>query len=211
MSTTIKSTGPAVVVYGIDSSGKARAAYFKADQAELAVKAAKLMQLKADTIAHARQSAVAAKLPVGKLYSDGRGAVPFVRRDLYAQLLQVMRPADKAQKSTTAAAAARKKDDAVNASATSTSAQKNGSGRRKATVTARQATVTIAENPLPCTFADIAPGHVILAQESLEEGWWEVVVVAREGDALTLKYRDYPRTSAFKRHISTVALMSPAS
>ncbi len=35
---------------------------------------------------------------------------------------------------------------------------------------------------LPGTWDDVAPGHVVLAREILECGWWEAVVVERTGD-----------------------------
>jgi hypothetical protein len=35
---------------------------------------------------------------------------------------------------------------------------------------------------LPGTWDDVAPGHVVLAREILECGWWEAVVVERNGD-----------------------------
>jgi hypothetical protein len=44
---------------------------------------------------------------------------------------------------------------------------------------------------LPRTWDEIAPGHLVIAQEALEYGWWEAVVIARNRDMLTLRFRDY--------------------
>jgi hypothetical protein len=34
---------------------------------------------------------------------------------------------------------------------------------------------------LPRTWDDIAPGHLVLAQEALDYGWWEAIVLGRSG------------------------------
>jgi hypothetical protein len=64
---------------------------------------------------------------------------------------------------------------------------------------------------LPRTWDEIAPGHLVIAQESLANGWWEAIVLDRNDDMLTLRFRDYPRLPHFFRHRTAIALMSPAS
>jgi len=64
---------------------------------------------------------------------------------------------------------------------------------------------------LPGSWEEIAPGHLVIAQESLANGWWEAIVLDRKGDMLTLRFRDYPRLPKFFRHRTAVARMSPAS
>ena len=64
---------------------------------------------------------------------------------------------------------------------------------------------------LPRSWDEIAPGHLVIAQESLDNGWWEAIVLDRKDDMLTLRFRDYPRLPKFFRHRTAVALMSPAS
>jgi hypothetical protein len=64
---------------------------------------------------------------------------------------------------------------------------------------------------LPRNWDEIAPGHLVIAQESLDYGWWEAIVIDRKLDMLTLRFRDYPRLPKFFRHRTAVALMSPAS
>ena len=58
----------------------------------------------------------------------------------------------------------------------------------------------------PKDWDSIEPGHQVLAQASLADGWWEVIVAARDGEMLTLKWRDYPREPHFRMHLSQVAL-----
>jgi hypothetical protein len=43
---------------------------------------------------------------------------------------------------------------------------------------------------LPRTWDEIVPGHLVIARETLEVGWWEAVVVERNGDLVTVRYRD---------------------
>jgi len=64
---------------------------------------------------------------------------------------------------------------------------------------------------LPRNWDEIAPGHLVIAQESLDYGWCEAIVLDRKDDMLTLRYRDYPRLPRFFRHCTAVALMSPAA
>jgi hypothetical protein len=60
----------------------------------------------------------------------------------------------------------------------------------------------------PRTFDEISAGHLVIAQEDVETGWWEAIVFEADGDMLTLRYRDYPRLPKFKRPRTAVALLS---
>ena len=61
---------------------------------------------------------------------------------------------------------------------------------------------------LPGSWDDIAPGHLVIARETLECGWCEAIVVERTGDLVTVRYRDYPKYPPMVRHRSAVALIS---
>ena len=62
---------------------------------------------------------------------------------------------------------------------------------------------------LPATWDDIAVGHMVIAHEAPKEPWWAAIVVARDGDMLTLKWRDYPHEPNVLRHAGAVALLKP--
>jgi hypothetical protein len=62
---------------------------------------------------------------------------------------------------------------------------------------------------LPVTWDDIAVGHMVIAHEAPKEPWWAAIVVARDGDMLTLKWRDYPHEPNVVRHAGAVALLKP--
>ena len=160
----------ALIVLGYDEHHKPQGAQFPAVDAELVAKAARLMDLKVYEAITEDLAALAKKLPVGRLYSNGRGFVPNVRQSLYSEII-VTRP--------NPGRLGKDKDE-----------------------------LPVATG-LPRTWDEIAPGHLVIAQEALEYGWWEAIVLARTGDMLTLRFRDYPKLPKFARHRAAVALMSP--
>lgn len=195
--------GPYLVVHGLDETGRPKAGTFKKDQATLANSAAAMLRLKVLIVKTTEQAAVAAKLPSGKLYSNGKSFVPFVRRDLYAKLVALASGKTKAGSTTRPNAskvyATARKKDATKAS------ERADNGGQKTNVSGAPADV------LPRSWDEVKPGHLVLAQESAEDGWWEAIVTQREGDALTLRWRDFSKYPAFKRHISTVGLVNPST
>ena len=161
-----------LIVLGYDEHHKPQGARFSATDAELVAKAAQLMDLKVYQAATEDLAALAKKLPVGRLYSNGRGFVPNVRQSLYSEIIVALAVEPQA-------AVSKDQDEPPVASG------------------------------LPRTWDEIAPGHLVIAQETLEFGWWEAIVITRNGDMLTLRFRDYPKLPKFVRHRAAIALMSP--
>jgi Agenet domain len=111
--------------------------------------------------------------------------VPNVRGDIYAKLLAAAgAPASVTQSSTL----------------TLRGAQSNGGGAK---------TKKPAQDRLPKDWDAIAPGHLVVAQETVEDGWYDAIVLEQNGDMLTLRWRDYPRQRRFTRHYRTLALLCP--
>ena len=48
---------------------------------------------------------------------------------------------------------------------------------------------------LPRTWDEIAPGHLVIAQEALDYGWWEAIVIGRTGDIFMLRFRGLPQAA----------------
>ncbi len=163
---------PAVVLFGLDEGGKPKAARFADGHASLAEKAAKQLQLQIVRIVGPALIEVAARLPVGRIHTNGRSVVPNVRRDLYAKLLE-------------AAGTAAPAGPGPQSSGAPTSPGGNGP---------------------PQNWDEIVPGQVVVAQESPIDGWYDALVLARTGDMLTLRWRDYPEDRKFTRHRLSVAL-----
>jgi hypothetical protein len=139
-------------------------------------KAAELMGLKVYQATSEDVAANAEKLPVGRLYANGRGFVPSIRQDLYSDLIVELAFEPQAALSL--------ENDQDNLP---------------------------AARGLPRTWEEAGPGHLVIAQESLEYGWWEAIIINRKDDGFTLRYRDFPKLPKFFRHRSAIALMSPPS
>jgi len=74
--------GP-IVLLGLDNGGKSHASKFPHGQSGAALRAARLMKLRAVRVTDAGLHADLKKLPDGKIFATGRGLVPFVKRELY--------------------------------------------------------------------------------------------------------------------------------
>jgi hypothetical protein len=182
--TDVSATAPLapVVLFGIDSRGKPKAARFGKDAASLAIKAASQLQLRTIAGDDPKVAEIAARLPVGRVHATGKTFVPFVRRELYDKLM--------------AAAGNGNGSVAMRTSA----AQAGGAATAKPPST----------NPnLPASWDQVGLGDLVVAQESLEEGWYEAIVVELNGDMLTLRWRDYPRERRLVRHRFRVGLLYP--
>ena len=64
---------------------------------------------------------------------------------------------------------------------------------------------------LPRTWDEIDVGHLVLAQEKPGEGYWETIVVAKDNDMLTLRWRDNPKYPHLVCHRTAVALLKPTA
>jgi hypothetical protein len=158
------------ILLGADEYAKPRAARFSGEDPALLAKAAETMHLRLVEITEPEVAEIAALLPAGRLHANGKGLVPYVKGDVYTELMCT--------------------------ALTSKSPQPNPNP---------------APQDLPRSWDDLAPGHVVIAKESLELGWWEAVVIERTGDLVTIRYRDYPQYPPLVRHRSVVALISTAA
>jgi hypothetical protein len=165
---------PPLIVLGFDEQQKPRGAKFVDAKPDLVSKAADLMGFKVYEATPPDVAEAAKKLPLGRLYANGRGFVPNIRQSLYSDLVVALALEGQAALS------------------------KNGN---KDSLPAARG--------LPSSWNEIGAGHLVIAQESLEYGWWEAIVLERKGDTFTLQYRDYPHLPKFVRHRSSVALMCP--
>jgi len=179
-SVTKRSAAPAdngaasLIVLGYDDQQKPRGARFVDAKPDLVAKAAELMDLKVYQATSEDVADIAKKLPVGRLYANGRGFVPSIRQDLYSDLIVELAFEPQAALSL--------ENDQDNLP---------------------------AARGLPRTWEEAGPGHLVIAQESLEYGWWEAIVLDRKDDGFTLRYRDFPKLPKFVRHRSSIALIYP--
>jgi hypothetical protein len=162
-----KPAGKVYVLFGGDEYAKPRAARFSAEDPELLAKAAEAMHLRLVAVTDPDVAEIAATLPAGRRHANGKSLVPYVKGDMYIDLVWAAMGYE-----------------------------------------APQAHRDPTAQDLPGTWDEVAPGHVLLARESLECGWWEAVVTERTGDLVTVRYRDYPQYAPMVRHRSAIALIS---
>ena len=62
----------------------------------------------------------------------------------------------------------------------------------------------------PQNWGGIGSGHIVLAKEDGPmQQWWEAKVIAQEGEAFTLEWRDHPGLPPIKRTRFGLALIHP--
>src|ERR1700732_2499766 len=139
-----------LIVLGFDDQQKPRGARFVDAKPNLVTKAADLMGFKVYEASPPDVAEAAEKLPLGRLYANGRGFVPNIRQSLYSDLVVAL-------------------------------------GLEPQAALSRNGDKDSLPVPLglPRSWDEVAPGHLVIAQESLEYGWWEAIVVAREEDSFT--------------------------
>ena len=173
-------------VLGLDA-GKPRGARF-AECTDVAVLAAAKMGLSLIHPASAAFSELAQKLPKGRVYASGKAFVPNIRRDLYDKLIAVTEiPGDGSQVVKPEQSFVDRADHDVE----------------------QVACISPMIPGLPRSWESVGVGHMVLIHESPADGWWEAVVIHREAEVLTLRFRDYPKQPSFVRHISTIGLVNP--
>lgn len=68
--------------------------------------------------------------------------------------------------------------------------------------------LTAISPAMPSSHDAIEPGHLVLALDSLADGWWPAVVLKRHQQNLVMKWRDYPGQGEFIRAVRSVALLT---
>ena len=178
--TNSTSTAP-VVLFGVDGSGKPKAARFPEKQAGLATKAAGHLNLQVLPVVAPPVIALADRLAVGRIHANGRGFIPYIRRDLYAKLVEAAGPGSAAPPPSSNGPADSGPDNPGSPAPTG--------------------------GQFPRDWTDIAVGHVVIAHQGPDDGWYEAVVVEVSGDMLTLRWRDYPRERRISRNRIAVGLL----
>ncbi len=80
---------PSIVVFGRDDAGKPHASWFDAQSADLAIKAADLMNMRVLRVETEEHKALARQLARGRVFATGRAFTPFARANLYSKLVEL--------------------------------------------------------------------------------------------------------------------------
>jgi len=237
-SSVVAAASPPLIVLGFDEQQKPRGARFVDAKPDLVIKAAALMGFKVYQANLPDVADVAKKLPLGRLYANGRGFVPNIRQSLYTEVIAELafEPQTALSKNKDSLPAARgvpQSWDDIAAGHLVIAQESLDYGWHEAIVLDRKGdTFTLQYRDYPhlpkfvrhrtgvalmCSaendqsWNEIASGHLVIAQESAEDGWWEAIVIDRKADRLTLQFRDYPDLPKFVRHRAAIALMHRAN
>jgi hypothetical protein len=188
---------PAIILFGTDDSGKPHASTFNIDQRHHAIKAAGLMGFRALAVEGETLTGLAAKIPAGKVFSSGKGFVPFVKRDVGALLDQF---------------ATDHPDQLITVSAPVEEASSSAED-----IDGPDAGYVIAAKEQPKSWTDIKLGSRVLAVDDPDDGWWVAIVqhVHESGTQghpcpmYKLKWEAFPDDAAFNRRFDHVALVHP--
>jgi hypothetical protein len=168
-----------VIVFGLDETGKPRAGRFSAKEAEAAKEAAASAKLTLWETTASTTDGFIKEIPVGRIHGKGSAIIPYVKQALYDQLVAAATKASETEPTASALAQSLARAKAEHASA------------------------------LPASWDAIAPGHAVLYMELAGDGFYEAIVVKREDEHLTLRFRDFPKHQTIHTHIRSVALMYP--
>lgn len=182
---------PILVVLGIDIDAKPHASRFEPRDTRLVRRAAELMGFYLIRVPpeNAELHAVAEKLPPGRLFGSGRAFVPFVARSVFDKLATL-----------------------VEGGVASTAAERADAGAPSVYPAAAMFT-TDAGKAADALWSSIEIGSVVLVMQPDIFGpmFWESVVIAADGDDLTLRWLDEPALEPFHASRRDVALRHPAS
>jgi hypothetical protein len=183
-------------VYGLDEAGKPKGARFPLSEADKVTPVVAAMKLHSCQAPSEDVAAIGMKLPVGRIYARGKAFIPNIKRDLYDKLSAAIAPGTEANGRSQADGGAPDQRPLAD-------------GKDRAPREPGAAQLPPLASGLPQSWESIAVGNMILANAGPGEGWWECLVLARDSEIMTLRYRDYPKVPKFERHISTVALINP--
>src|SRR3954463_15783413 len=82
-------SGPAVIVFGRNAYGIPQAAWFLANEADLAIRAARLMGLQVLTVEDDSHRALVAQLRHGQVYAADQTFAPAVRPEVFGRLREL--------------------------------------------------------------------------------------------------------------------------
>jgi hypothetical protein len=177
---------PILVALGLDIDGRPHASRFDERDAPLVQRAAELMSFRVVRVPsdHALH-AVAAELPLGKIFATGRAFVPFVGRLLFNKLAALDQGGVTKQA---------------------------GPAPMAGPIDVRPAMFTTdAVAAADELWSKIEIGTMVLAAQPdlYGPGWWQSVVVAVDGDDLTLRWVDDPEEAPFHLARRDVGLCHP--
>jgi hypothetical protein len=181
---------PILVVLGIDINGKPHGSRFEERDAPFVERAAALMGFHVVRIAadNAELHGIAEQLPVGKIFATGRAFVPFVGRSAFDKLATL-----------------------VEGDITARAAVPIGAMPTEPDLSSAADVEIDPPAAFETVWSTVAIGSMVLANPPGSDGWWETIVVAVDGEDLTLRWCDAPKEKPFRVSRRNVALLHPSA
>jgi hypothetical protein len=197
---TKKDAKGSVIIFGLDDEPKPRAARYLEKDAQAAVKIAQQLHLNVWKVTTTTLPDLVSKAPFGNPATIGWAACPKVPREVWEAVLQAATLDNPARKETVPTI-----EEQDKASVKGLKPADLSELERQIIAVAHERQI----DRLPDNWSSIKEGSVVLVQQNRDDGWWEGYVLKRQGNMLTLRWRDFPRQPTIVRHLSTVALMDP--
>lgn len=190
---------PKLIVYGQDKAAKPRAAWFTAEDADSARKAAAQLELQVWEIVGPVGADMLKKIGRGRVAATGDNVTNKVPRPVYNEVVKLALLTDPKRQLLP------KMSDTDKATAKKLKTEELWEVERQIIDVANERRIS----RLPADWNAIQKGSLVIANYLLDEGWWEAIVTDRIGDMLFIRWRDHPKIPPTVRHRSTVALISP--
>lgn len=193
---------PKTVVFGLDDETKPRGGHFGEKDTEAAVKAATQLGLSVWKVSTPSLPDSVSKIPAGTATASGWNILPKISRELFEAVLQAA-TLDSPKRASTVPTISDQDRAAVK-------------GQKPADLSEleRQIIAVAHERQLgrlPDSWSAIKEGSVVLVHQNRDDGWWEGYVLKRQGNMVTLRWRDFPKQPTLIRHVSSLALMDPGT
>lgn len=188
-----------LVVFGLDEDTQPRAGRFTEKDAEAAVKAAAQLGLNVWRVTTSLPDQVN-KIPIGTATATGWNICPKISRELFEAVLQAATLDNPERKNTVPTIS-----DQDRAAVKGLKPADLSELERQIIAVAHERQI----GRLPDSWSAIKEGSVVLVHQNRDDGWWEGYVLKRQGNMVTLRWRDFPQQPTLIRHVSCLALMDP--
>jgi hypothetical protein len=180
MKSNASNSNTQVLVFGLDEAGRPKAGRFSQKEAEAAKEAAISMKFSVGEFASGQAEDLLRQIPPGRIHARGKAFLPAIKKEVYDLLTAEVSKAPAVEEATGSALE-----------------------QSLARANAEQAAA------LPTSWDTIAPGHMVLFCELPGDGFYEAIVVKRDNERLTLRFRDFPKHQSVQTHLRSVALVHP--
>lgn len=197
-----RSLPSSVVIVGLDDRGKPHASRFPAGMITEVEVAAGLMGMAVLNVESEALAKIVEQLTIGKLFASGKAFVPFVSQDVYRKLEAYLPIAQRKRVAGNAGGGAGAESGGAPAEAPGSDVR-NTYAKAKASGKPRS-------GKHPEDWDKIAVGHIVLASEDRDDGWWTAHVrEVRPDGTYLLEWEEWAGLDRFVCRRDQIALLHP--